>query len=156
MLVIVLENAPPRLRGYLTRLFLEVRGLFLALPSYVSAVLPRFPVAGACRDVFPVVRVRRDAHLSLGQQEICHPAAHWLRCLSDGKIPVDRHDYWHGGGDGCQHRLVALADSRNDPRRAVIRASRRRRNRFYARHAKQVGQTSHCRFWADERDFALA
>ena len=25
MLVIVLENAPPRLRGYLTRLFLEVR-----------------------------------------------------------------------------------------------------------------------------------
>jgi CRISPR-associated protein Cas2 len=25
MLVIVLENAPPRLRGYLTRLFLEIR-----------------------------------------------------------------------------------------------------------------------------------
>lgn len=30
MLVIVLENAPPRLRGYLTRLFLEVRaGVFV-------------------------------------------------------------------------------------------------------------------------------
>ncbi len=30
MLVIVLENAPPRLRGYLTRLFLEVRaGVYL-------------------------------------------------------------------------------------------------------------------------------
>lgn len=30
MLVIVLENSPPRLRGYLTRLFLEIRaGVFV-------------------------------------------------------------------------------------------------------------------------------
>ncbi len=34
MLVIVLENAPPRLRGYLSRLFIEVRsGVFLGTYS---------------------------------------------------------------------------------------------------------------------------
>ena len=40
MLVIALENAPPRLRGYLTRLFLEIRaGVFVG--SFSSKVKDR-------------------------------------------------------------------------------------------------------------------
>ena len=107
MLVIVLENAPPRLRGYLTRLFLEVRaGVYVG--DYSRRVRERtwVVVKDEIGEGNAVIVWSNPNDLGT-PQEIVYPGSGWITRL-------------HFGSESERSRRAAMGWNRRGERRTPV------------------------------------